>query len=115
MEQAATRWHARRVAWFERVELEVDKQNKHIKGTRNYIKVHSEWTHPNPRDKLKQIAGKGQKIVGEPGMPGYRERVDCGEIIGYFTDGSSEPVPTSMAIIHYSKKGAHIVPAAPKK
>ncbi|MGL4348334.1 MAG: polymorphic toxin type 50 domain-containing protein [Chlamydiales bacterium] len=41
--------------------------------------------------------------------------IDCKEIIGiYITNEGKTRVPTTMAKIHYSKKGAHIVPAAPK-
>ncbi|HEX4839936.1 MAG TPA: polymorphic toxin type 50 domain-containing protein, partial [Rhabdochlamydiaceae bacterium] len=91
-------------------------QGKHVRGSHNFIPTRSEWTHSNPESKIKQLAGKGQKVAGKPGSPGFRERVDCGEVIGYFYEESSgNKTPTTMAIIHYGKKGAHIVPAQPKR
>ena len=72
----------------------------------------SEWTHPAPQDKIREFGGKGEKIQGKPGQAGFKERVDCQEIIGfYLEEESGEKIKTSMAIIHYSNKGAHIVPA----
>lgn len=65
---------------------------------------------------LRSTAGKGQKIFGEAGSAGYRERIDCGKIIGCYIDPKTkEKFPTTMATVHYSKKGAHFVPARPKK
>ncbi|MCI0381548.1 MAG: polymorphic toxin type 50 domain-containing protein [Chlamydiae bacterium] len=73
------------------------------------------WSHPDPQQLLNKYAGKGQKVTGKAGKPGYRERVDFQEIIGYFMDKDSKiELPTSKGIIHYSKKGAHIVPADPR-
>ena len=59
-------------------------------------------------------AGTGQAVAGEFGQAGYKERVDFGSIIGDFIDPvSGEVLKTTKGIIHYSKKGAHIVPARP--
>ena len=45
-----------------------------------------------------------------------RESVDFGRVIGYYVDPvTQEKIPTTMGTIHYSKDGAHIVPARPKK
>lgn len=50
-----------------------------------------------------------------PGMPDYREKVNFGEFIGYHVLENSPEVkmPTTNGVIHYSKKGAHIVPSDP--
>ena len=61
-------------------------------------------------------AGTGEQVgkikVGEPGS---KERVDFGETIGQFVEeGAAAGVDTSVGIIHYSKRGVHIVPARPK-
>jgi hypothetical protein len=113
--QAAVQWSEQRQVYFSKVKIVKDMQNKHIRGTHNFDPTRSEWIHSNPELKIKQFAGKGQKVVGEPGRPGYKERIDCGEIIGYYTSKSGDKVSTTMATIHYSKEGAHIVPARPKK
>jgi len=113
---ASIQWSEKRAQYFSTIQLEAAKQAKHIPGRKNFIAGNSEWKHPQPEESIKKFAGKGQKVRGEPGQPGYRERVDCGETIGYFMNiNTKEKLPTTMAIIHYSKKGAHIVPAAPKK
>lgn len=44
-----------------------------------------------------------------------REVVDFQEIIGKYVDPSTgKSYDTTMGTIHYSKEGAHIVPARPK-
>lgn len=115
MLSASTEWAQKRSQFFTNVRLEVDKQGKHIASHKNFQVGKSEWTHPDPEGKLKKLSGKGQKIMGEPGIAGYKERVDCGEVIGFFVDeNTKERTTTTMAVIHYSNKGAHIVPARPK-
>ncbi|MBS0615693.1 MAG: tetratricopeptide repeat protein [Verrucomicrobia bacterium] len=114
--QAAVKWDKQRREWFANVKIIADKQGKHIVNHKNFKVGNSEWTHPDPQGILNKHAGKGQKIKGIPGEGDYRERIDCGEIIGYFiNDETKERIPTTMATIRYSKNGAHIVPAAPKK
>jgi|GEM_PF-2624314 len=114
--QAAVKWKNQREASFANVKLVKDQQNKHIVGSHNYQPGKGKWEHPEPEALLYKHAGKGQKVAGEVGQPGYRERIDFGEFIGYYeSDKIAKPVPTTVGVIHYSKKGAHIVPAAPKK
>ena len=84
-------------------------------GSWNYEVGKGKWTHRDPDALLNRFAGKGQKITGELGQPGYRERVDFQEIIGHFIEEETKlELPTTKGIIHYSKKGAHIVPADPR-
>lgn len=111
--EASIRWQAQREAYFAKVQIEFDKQAKHIPGAKNYVEGRSIFTHPEPQKLLSQYAGKGQKAQGIVGEPGYRERIDFGEVIGYFVKDKMQ-IPTTVGIIHYSKKGAHIVPAQPK-
>jgi tetratricopeptide (TPR) repeat protein len=111
----AAEMRALRSTYFSKIEIEMGKQAKHLPGRKNFIIGNSEWLYPDPKKKIRDLAGTGQKIKGGPGYPGYKERVDCGEIIGiYVNKETNERLPTSMAIIHYSKKGAHIVPARPR-
>lgn len=91
------------------ITLHWGQQGKHIPGHNNYIPGRSILTHPDPQSLLNDFAGKGQPVGKVPrGQPGSKERVDFGQVIGE-VDGQ----PTTKGIIHYSKKGAHIVPARP--
>jgi hypothetical protein len=91
------------------VPLELGSQGKHIPGHNNYIPGRSPLTHNNPQGLLDDFAGKGQPVNNVPrGQPGFKERVDFGQVIGE-VNGK----PTTKGIIHYSKDGAHIVPANP--
>ena len=97
------------------MKLVKDSQTKHIPGSWNYQEGKSIFTHSSPEKLLKEYAGKGQKVRGIPGKADFRERIDFGEIIGYYLEENSiEKIPTTIGTIHYSKKGAHIVPARPK-
>jgi len=89
--------------------LDSDKQGKHIPDHKNYIPGRSPFTHKDPQGLLDKFAGTGDPVGKTPrGKPGFKERVDFGETIG--TIGGK---PTTKGIIHYSKDGAHIVPARP--
>jgi len=92
--------------------LHFDSQGKHIEGHRNYMpgkSIFSE-TIEKAADLVQRFSGKGMPI-GE-----NKERVNFDEIIGYYIDVKTlTKIPTTVGIIHYSKKGAHIVPAQPKK
>ena len=87
------------------------KQDKHIVGSNNYTPGRSVFlgTPKQAETLIKQHSGTGQPL--DPN----KERVDFGKVIGNYVDASSgESYPTTMGIIHYSKSGAHIVPAKPK-
>jgi len=114
--QAAAQWRNQREISFANVKLLKDHQSKHVVGSRNYQLGKGRWEHLDPQGLLNKHAGKGQKVCGKKGQPGYRERVDFGEFIGYYeNDKITKPLPTTVGIIHYNKRGAHIVPARPKK
>ena len=85
------------------------QQGKHIPGHNNYIPGRSPSTHKDPQGLVNKFAGKGEPVGNIPrGQPGFKERVDFGEVIGEV--GGK---PTTKGIIHYSKDGVHIVPANP--
>ena len=113
--EASTHWAQKRAQYFASVKLEVDKQGKHIIGHHNFDprKTKSIWTHENPEEFLSAFAGKGRRVKGEPGQPGYKEKVNFGQKIGYHVDEKGAKTETTWGIIHYSKKGAHIVPELP--
>lgn len=113
---AALKHSKERDVYFKTVKYNWGDHNKHVPGHNNYdIKRNrSIWNHKDPEGLLKQFAGTGQPLNEAPGYIGYRERIDFKEHIGYFKtlDGVNE-IPTTIGIIHYGKKGAHIVPARP--
>lgn len=92
-------------------------QNKHDLTSKGYIEGRSPTTHPDV-DALHD-AHRGH---GEPenpniprGQPGFSEYFDTGgEIVGIHRDRDTGiETPTTRGRIHYSKLGAHIVPAPP--
>lgn len=57
---------------------------------------------------VNDFAGTGQWKTAN------KEMVDFGKIIGKYVDiNTGEVLDTTRGIIHYSKKGVHIVPAKP--
>lgn len=92
------------------------QQGKHIPGHNNFQPGKSELTDSNPQELLDQGAGMGQQIGSRPvGQSGSKERVDFGRSIGNYVDPvSGEKTPTSVGVVHYGSRGAHIVPARPK-
>ncbi len=81
------------------------RQGKHIPGHPNYIRGRSILTHPDPQGLVDEYAGTGQRIQGIRGQPGYRERVDFGEIIGcYIEEGGTTSQFTTNGMIIYSKR-----------
>lgn len=87
------------------------RQDKHLVGSNNYILGRSTFsgTPKQAETLIKQHSGTGQPLGSN------KERVDFGKVIGnYIDDSSGKSYPTTIGIIHYSKSGAHIVPAKPK-
>ena len=97
---------------IEGVKIHDGHQGKHIEGHNNYIEGRSKLT-ADPHELIK-LAGTGDTISGTPPAPGAKERVDFGKVIGEYIDPKTKMgTPTTKGIIHYSKAGAHIVPARP--
>lgn len=88
-------------------------QGKHVPGHNNFQPGKSELT-ANPAE-LGRQAGTGSSANGVPaGTPGARERVNFGTNIGNHVDPSTGAKnATTNGIIHYSKRGIHIVPSRP--
>lgn len=92
--------------------ISTDDQTKHIKGSKNYNPNKSEFygSVEKAHQLIKDFKGKGEKINDS------KERVDFGEVIGEYVSSDGERMPTTVGIIHTSKKkGSHIVPARPKE
>ena len=91
--------------------LNAGAQGKHIPGHRNYQKGKSIF-----RGSLADAQALIERFAGSGTMAGpYKERVDFGKVIGtYVSDGGAVRKPTTIGLIHYSKRGAHIVPGRPQ-
>ena len=61
---------------------------------------------------INQFAGTGQFL----NQDFTKERVDFGREIGmHYDPDDGTRLKTTMALIHYSKNGTHIVPAEPRR
>ncbi len=88
------------------------QQGKHIIGHNNYkIELGRSIVtlSTNKIEKLLQkYAGTGQVVKNN------KERVDFREFIGfYINQQDGHRYPTTIGIIHYSKRGLHLIPAKP--
>jgi hypothetical protein len=95
--------------------IHMGRQGKHLLNHDNYTPGNSVMTHPDPQKLVDDFAGTGQpvnRII--PGTPGYKERVDFGEPIGYYRHYRGNALPTTKGIIHYSKDGVHRSPRSQK-
>lgn len=95
----------------EELKINRGKQDKHIRGTNNFQEGKSELTISI--DELQKLvyekAGTGENLGGN------KERIDFEIVIGFYVDiESGEKYETTRGLIHYSKKGVHIVPSQPK-
>lgn len=91
------------------------KQGKHIPGDNNFQPGKSTITNPKLQQLVDRFAGKGQQVGNTPrGQPGFKERIDFGEIIGEFVDNvTGQVIKTTKGIITYAKNGVHVIPARP--
>ena len=104
---------------FAKFKVEQSKQNKHILGTNEYkVSVSNDKTKSilsvDPNSLTKKL-GTGQPVNKvQVGLPGSKERIDFGKVIGTYIDPKTGvQLPTSKGIVHYSNKGIHIVPSRP--
>lgn len=93
--------------------LKVDarSQSKHIPGSKEYIVGRSIITISisECQQLIEKYFGKGTRISDD------KERIDFEKVIGFFVDyKTGDRFPTTIGIIHITKAGVHIVPAAPK-
>ncbi|MBR6218615.1 MAG: hypothetical protein IKQ63_08895 [Eubacterium sp.] len=92
------------------------QQNKHIPETNEYnVAINNGQnksvmfgTVDDIQELLSELSGKGTPINA------YKERVEFGKVIGqYYDSETNQLIDTTIGIIHYGRKGAHIVPARP--
>ncbi len=89
------------------------RQGKHVRGHNNFDPRRSELTYPDAQSLLDRHAFTGTRLQGNPGQPGFRERIAFGEPIGMHVTPTGVRTVTTNGVVHYSAQGAHIVPAAP--
>ncbi|MBC9176318.1 polymorphic toxin type 50 domain-containing protein [Pseudoroseomonas ludipueritiae] len=71
--------------------------------------------YADPDALIKEFAGKGRVVTGsKPGGGGTRESSDTGSrIMDVYRHKDGREALTTRGMIHYSSRGAHIVPARP--
>jgi filamentous hemagglutinin len=89
------------------------QQGKHVPGHQNFDPTRSTLT-ADPNELIGR-AGSGEQVGAVPvGQAGSKERIDFGEEIGLYRDKDGNTAPTTVGLVHYSRNGAHIVPARPR-
>lgn len=93
--------------------ININKQNRHIKGSDGYIMGRS-YIKGNIEDAQKlvdELSGTGKPIIDSKGNWTNKERVEASETLGVHVnpDDNSE-TETKKATIVYSKTGSHIIP-----
>ena len=94
--------------------LNIGSQNKHIPDSKGYIKGRS-YLYGNvevAQNLVYRYAGTGElKFTKSTGEWNHKEIVTVDEDIGVaITKETGEGMPTNRFVIHYSKKGTHVVP-----
>lgn len=87
------------------------KQDKHIRGSNNYIPGRSYLTisTEEAQNLINKYAGTGNLEFSDNGKWNKREVITTNNIIG-IVKNKTEEIPTNCFKIHYSKNGVHIVP-----
>ena len=90
-----------------------EKQSRHDINSNGYITGRSYLLHGvNAQDLVNKYHGTGWSPLTETGKWKSKETVSIGEIIGVEVDRfTKEETLTDRFTIHYSKTGAHVVPA----
>ena len=103
----------------ELLQIEVGKQEKHIKGSNNYIEGKSFFiegtTIKDIQDIVKKYATFGERQYTKKGALTNHELISCEKYIGYVKALNGEWILTKKAYIHYSKSGTHLVPTLKEK
>lgn len=87
-----------------------EKQSKHYKNSKNYIKGRSYLLIP--RSEIQNFVNKYLPIAEKINESKYRVRTN--KIIGVYVDYKGDEFITSNAIIVTSKTGCHVYPARPE-
>ncbi len=102
--------------------IHIGRQNKHIEGTKEYLDKYKDGSNPQgvltiSKDEAQKLIDKfqGTGTKGKNNKNGeWTEFVDADTIIGkYYRNG--QYWDTKRFVIHYSKKGSHIIPVQPRE
>lgn len=97
-----------------RLKLKKGSQEKHIKGTNNFEEGKSYFLDHIKLGDIQDIVNKyatyGEIIKTQKGKISDKELIICDKNIGYCKDLDGKWILTNRAIIHYSKKGTHLIP-----
>ena len=88
------------------------QQGKHIRGSVNFDETRSELTY-DPQKLIDLYADSADPILDSKGQWTSKGRFEHTEPIGISRSGGQIGIETNAGIMHYSKKGIHIVPARP--
>jgi SPP1 gp7 family putative phage head morphogenesis protein len=88
-------------------------QDRHIEGTKTFDPVRSTLT-ADPVELIELYAGKSNPVDSNSGKWVQKERFTHTEEIGIWRDiDAGVESRTKNGVIHYSKRGAHVVPGKP--
>ena len=95
-------------------ELNITHQNKHFRNSNGYIEGRSYFFEDvNPETLIQQYHGTGDPKLTKAGRWSNKEFVDLDKDIGIdINPVTGVETVTNRFSIHYSKRGAHIVPAS---
>lgn len=101
-----------------KLEINHEKQARHIKGTPEYKEGRSYLTisEAEAQDIINAKRGTGTFVYDRKGNWKKKELIDCDKEVGVDVDeNTKKETPTDKATIHYSKTGTHLVPRKAEK
>lgn len=96
-----------------KLEINHEKQARHIKGTPEYKegKSYLTITEEEAHDIINAKSGTGTLVYDRKGNWKKKELIDCDKEVGVDVDeNTKKETPTDKATVHYSKTGTHLVP-----
>ncbi len=94
-----------------KLDVNADKQNRHIPSSNSYIAGRSYiyGSLDNAQKLISELSGTGELVMSSNGWT-HKERVQSSKVIGVHISTSGEEKATNKALIVYSKTGTHIIP-----
>lgn len=95
------------------IKLNAEKQNQHIKGSKEYVKGRSYFTAgiETLQKYINELSGTGTAVMTRKGVWSGKEIVTLPKFIGVAVNSNTgETHRTRKVKIHYSKNRTHIVP-----
>lgn len=93
------------------LKLKIQDQAKHIKDTKTPGRSYLNCSLEEANQLIQKYAGKGLAVVDKNLNWQHKERITLKKPIGIIVDPiTGKETPTKALMIHYSKKGSHIMP-----